>query len=232
MSSLWTSKFRPTLSVALFSTASFSTATLEAGSIGYSGAINFSQAVNPSETSKNIDIDMDGDGVADFQLTNILRSDPFGSKEISAAGVQPASLIGTRSGVDAILANPFASGEIIIGTDLIGTTARLASQGKNPSGLWQNGVASYLGLRFENGSGQHVGWAAIQTDLTNPADGASMTLLGYAYQCDSSASIQAGDTGGATGPTACADTSVPEPSTLALAILGAAGIAALRRKRT
>jgi hypothetical protein len=85
-----------------------------------------------------------------------------------------------------------------------------------PTGPWaaQSGFA-YLGLRFTMSSQEYLGWAQIAIDPGTP----SLTLHDYAYNDVAGDSINAGD--GA----------VPEPSSLALFAMGAAGVVALRRRR-
>jgi hypothetical protein len=82
---------------------------------------------------------------------------------------------------------------------------------------------------FQISGATHVGWAQIATSVTNTM--ATAELIDYAYNTVAydgtnavASSIAAGDTGAGT-------TGAPEPSSLALYALGAAGIAALRRRR-
>jgi hypothetical protein len=86
---------------------------------------------------------------------------------------------------------------------------------------FQGGGTNYLGFRFLNESTGAInyGWALISSTATN---GFPAAILGYAYE-NSGLSITAGQTA-----------VVPEPSTFAmfsLAIAGAAGLSAWRRRR-
>ena len=84
-------------------------------------------------------------------------------------------------------------------------------------GLFWNGNTGYVGVRFNPGAGNRYGW--IQVDSIAP-DFSQYHISGYAYE-DSGGTIKAGEM------------PVPEPSTIALALLasGAAGVMASRRKK-
>ena len=82
-------------------------------------------------------------------------------------------------------------------------------------------------MNFQIGGTTHLGWAQISTSVTN--NSASAVLIDYAYNDVAydgtnvaESSILAGETITATAP---------EPSSLALYAVGAAGILALRRRR-
>ncbi|HYG25100.1 MAG TPA: PEP-CTERM sorting domain-containing protein [Verrucomicrobiae bacterium] len=82
--------------------------------------------------------------------------------------------------------------------------------GTPDQGPWTAGQRAYLGLRFNNGGTTNYGWADITLNSYQ-----SVTLHGFAYETSGGA-ITAG--------------AVPEPSQFALLALGAAGVAALRRR--
>ena len=81
---------------------------------------------------------------------------------------------------------------------------------------WGNFIGQsgkYLGVRFKIGDDIHFGW--VQVDVN--ADANQATINGYGYQDVPGATAHAG--------------TVPEPGSLALLAIGAAGIAARRRKK-
>jgi hypothetical protein len=71
----------------------------------------------------------------------------------------------------------------------------------------------YLGVRFTISGNTHYGWIQVQV----PADVTYATITGYAYEDVADAQITAG--------------AIPEPGSLALLAIGAAGLAAWRKKR-
>jgi hypothetical protein len=88
----------------------------------------------------------------------------------------------------------------------------------NYYGPWaaQGATPAYIGVRFTSGGLDYLGWAQLSLSVPNG------TLIDWAYENTPETTIAAGDVGGAA---------VPEPSSLALFAMGAAGILALRRRR-
>ncbi len=82
------------------------------------------------------------------------------------------------------------------------------------SGNFLDTSGKYIGVRFDIGGNTHYGW--IQVNVPGVPD--SATITGYAYQDTADAQITAG--------------AIPEPGSLALLALGAAGLAAWRKKRS
>lgn len=120
-------------------------------------------------------------------------------------------------------------------TDTIGSQLSFSSEGAlnnfasdTPSGQWHVGDRGFLGLEIVVNGQTDYGWAEISlnnggtppsrhSNHSNPDDPTGQfTLYGYAYD-DSGLPIGAG--------------AIPEPSSLALLVAGAAGVAALRRRK-
>jgi hypothetical protein len=103
---------------------------------------------------------------------------------------------------------------------------------ENMKGPWPtDGSSAYLGIEFNPGDGTHYGWIQLSactpddptTDTTNAACNADPSIINvssYAYQSVAGVDILAGDTG-----------AVPEPSSIVLFALGAAGLVAYRRRK-
>jgi hypothetical protein len=90
----------------------------------------------------------------------------------------------------------------------------VSAGGTRSFGDWAPGTRAYLGLQFDDAGTPLYGWADVEMNAYDSA-----TLFAYAFQ-DDGGPIHVPDT-----------TSVPEPTTLALLAMGAAGLAALRRRQ-
>jgi hypothetical protein len=106
----------------------------------------------------------------------------------------------------------------------------LAYGGVNPNAQFNNVENAFIGLSFPSGSDTYFGWVRVAinqsagtfvikdwafNNLIPEVSGEQQAVLGPG--------IQAGDTG---------DGFVPEPGTLGLLAAGAAGLVAMRRRRT
>lgn len=153
------------------------------------------------------DISLDGAGT---DLTITLSGTSSGSPYSGAVNAAP-------SAGDALSGVPLAFGAPINLGDPTVTVSQIllgySSSGSN-TGSWVSQPDAFLGVQFTSNSQQYLGWVHLQV-----ATG-SATLLGYAYNDQAGQSINAGDTG-----------ATPEPASLSLFALGAAGVLALRRRQ-
>jgi hypothetical protein len=111
-----------------------------------------------------------------------------------------------------------AAGELIDGSrgDFITANPGLLSGKDDGSPYGEFGgfptATNYAGLRFDLADGTHYGWIEVQSFLNE------LTLTRFGYESEPDVGIRA-----AAG-------TVPEPGTLALLALGAAGVLAMRRR--
>lgn len=104
---------------------------------------------------------------------------------------------GVTYGPGGLLATDFFSGDPPITT--------------NEEGLWDNGLAGFIGFNFVNASGTHYGWVRLKVDETSN----QITVFDAAYEDVANAGIE---------------TPVPEPAFSALLLAGIAGLAARRAR--
>jgi hypothetical protein len=162
----------------------------------------------------SLNVSLDGT-ITDFTLA--VNTNP----QASVSGPGTTSFVVDIDGPEAL-----TLGTLINGSSVLGSTGNLFSiSGPTKSGNWQSTdtpVQAYLGVAFDISGSTHYGWAQLTVDANfGFPSNASITLIDYAYESQAGVGIEAGATASA----------VPEPSTLGLFALGAAGVMALRRKR-
>lgn len=188
-------------------------------------------------SSQFVDIDFNGDATPEFRITGffssftttspgatfdygavrLFRNGAFAHLEDGAAsgGTLPSDPNALPVG---FLIGPGGNFDVIQNNDTIAGTyngAHMTTGGNFPFFADQ---IRYIGVRFNLGGGDLYGWIALRI---NSSDLLTGDVLGWAYE-DTGAAIAAGATTGAP---------VPEPSSLTLLAAGAAGLAALRRRR-
>lgn len=116
------------------------------------------------------------------------------------------------------LENTRLSAGALIGPTMLAWTQLFSYDGAAYNG-WSIPGQGYVGLQFDDGAGTvNYGWAEITLDAFGA--GQTIELNAYAVEMTPDQAIEAGAT-----------SSIPEPSTLGLLALGAAGLAAHRRRK-
>lgn len=144
----------------------------------------------------------------DFNSTSIGNTANAGNgvEFLQAANGYPAAL---SAGA---LIDPSATGNF-------SSNGKLVSNGKFAGGNFTDGTTADLGFYFTEADGLHAGWASL-TSVAPDANNYKLTLNSYAYNNVANQSILAGQT-----------VATPEPASVSLIAMGAAGLAELRRRR-
>ena len=191
-------------------------ATLFMASAANAGVVFTNVADDVISTGNTYSIDFDGGGTDDITFPSSGWSSKF-------AQVTSGSVLGSSSGNDNALA--LSKGYVIssgrtnwmTGADFwssgyyynstYGTTSYYSY------GNWAGASNKYLGVQFNIGANTHYGWVELSANAAKT----QFTVHGYAYETTPDGAIAAG--------------AVPEPGSLALFALGAAGLAAWRIRR-
>jgi PEP-CTERM motif len=187
----------------------------------YSGLQNISIGQFGSQN-----LNLDGNGYPDILLKNYV----FGGGNYQGAyvNVGPGKVVGFQNGLSYVSAltvyDPID--ETTVGPTFVGSMAYGAA---NPSAKFNSVENAFIGLSFPSDGNLFYGWVRV---AVNNAAG-TFLIKDWAYndqtevasagtQALTDAGISAGDTG---------DGFVPEPGTLGLLAVGAAGLMGLRRRR-
>jgi hypothetical protein len=140
---------------------------------------------------------------------------------LGAVSAQFIGVVGTFNGNEYHYVGKLDLGDSIVGGKFLPNAGRgafgasnpLASGPGYPNSQWASITTGFMGFKFNIGNGVQYGWARISMDGPNVN---TFTLIDYAY-ADPGETLVAGQ--------------VPEPGSLGLLALGAAGLLAWRKQR-
>jgi hypothetical protein len=143
---------------------------------------------------------------------------PFSSTGFSwfaaTPGASHGTVINAAGGTSATLVDYLPVGFVVDGTLTFG--ANNASETTGPTAATLNSSNNYVGVRFLNEGTTQINFGWVQVALGATLNDPARAIVGYAYE-DTGAPITV--------------TPVPEPSSMALLSVGAAGLVAYRRRR-
>jgi hypothetical protein len=173
--------------------------------------------VDPPDTSialgNSLQFDLDSDGFLDIKLKNYnFAGGPYQGATVN---YYPGKIVGFSAGPGsyAYVTNMQSGDPINAGTAGPTFFGSMAYGGANPNAQFNNAVDGYLGLSFPSGPNLFFAW--MRVDINN-ANG-SFVVKDWAYENVSGVGIPAGV--------------VPEPASLGLLALGAAGLGMYRNRR-
>ena len=190
---------------AIAAAASAAMVSSASATIIYSGPQNISI---PSSQSQSIDLDLNG--IDDIKLENYVFGN--GPYQGVAVNFNPGQVVGFVSGFY-VYAKNMTVGDIVgpasVGPSFTGVMAYGANE---PNAQFQNVTDGLVGFSFPSVANTDFGWVRVDVDDAN----STFVIKDWAFD-DSGAPIGAGI--------------VPEPASLGLLALGAAGLACYRGQR-
>lgn len=179
----------------------------EAGPISYSGLQNIT--VN---APGNYGLDLNADSVVDFIFAALENTDTGYHAVRVYSGTNNAVANASKLKAQQLnFGDPIPNGLTWSNDGL-----KLAKRGGfGDKGNWSpDGTPGFLGVRFDISGQTHYGWVRVGVTFQST----SFRIVDWAYNTTSGEAIRAGEP-------------IPEPSTLSLMALGAAGLLALRRRK-
>jgi hypothetical protein len=170
----------------------------------YSGRID-----DPVADNTSVFVDLDGDGTDDFDVSaQSFFAGPFsvGQVLINAFGTNGVTGVSEGTAIDGSLA--YSTPYTVVSSAF--------KVGFPPDGPKTASVVA--GLKFDIDGATHYGWMRVSGYANGDIPEARAILHDFAYEDIADAAV-------------IAPAAVPEPSSLALFALGAAGVAALKRRR-
>ena len=187
------------------------------------------RTVNGSDGAGAYKLDVNGDGVVDFELVNSTFG--HGGGALISPAVQGNLVVGNGIYASALTAGasigpsgPFAH-RTRAATSMAGWIDSSGSLFSN--GPWKNSRNRYLGLKFLINGEVHFGWARLSIRYN------TMLLSGYAYETVANQPISAGKQSGGDAANIAPEhdgTQVNTGAALGNLALGSAGLVAWRRK--
>ncbi|MFM7162114.1 MAG: PEP-CTERM sorting domain-containing protein, partial [Planctomycetaceae bacterium] len=188
--------------------------------------------------------DVDGDGTSEFRLwhnqtvTLTLTASGLSTIATTSFGFLTEMFAQCQCGFGRVLITPSNRLAKLANGSAVGTAGRFVGNSSSQlshaltmsgfiqafAGDWSMGQTGFFGFAFNKSGQRHYGWGELQFDPTSAnTNGYGFQITRAYYNDTPGASIAAGDTGGGGA--------VPEPSTFALGLLAAGGVAAYRSRR-
>ncbi|MEO0529615.1 MAG: PEP-CTERM sorting domain-containing protein [Planctomycetota bacterium] len=170
----------------------------------YSGVQDLSIAQFNSQ-----DLNLDGDAYNDILLKNYVFGGNYQGATVNFA---PGKVVGFTTGLS--YASALAAGDLIDATTTAGGPFAVSlAYANNPDSQFDNVDGAFIGLEFPINATSHFGWVRVSID--NAAG--TFVINDWAYNATPGEGLLAGQ--------------IPEPGTLGLLAAGAAGVAAMRKRR-